>query len=139
LVLTTFDEDRLVFDAVRAGARGYLLKDMSGAELAAAVREVAAGGAALQPGVARRVMEAYARLAGDAEAAGRLSVEDLSSRERSVLHLLAQGLSNKEIAARLFLAEGTVKNHVSAILQKIGARDRTQAALRARELGLLGA
>jgi DNA-binding NarL/FixJ family response regulator len=137
LVLTTFDEDRLVFDAVRAGARGYLLKDLSGADLAAAVREVASGGAALQPGVARKVMDAYVRLAGDAESAGRLPVEDLSSRERSVLVLLAQGLSNKEIAARLFLAEGTVKNHVSAILQKIGARDRTQAALRARDLGLL--
>jgi DNA-binding NarL/FixJ family response regulator len=138
LVLTTFDEDRLVFEAVRAGARGYLLKDMSGAELAAAVREVASGGAALQPGVARRIMEAYARLAGDAETAGRLAAEDLSSRERSVLLLVAQGLSNKEIAGRLFLAEGTVKNHISAILQKIGARDRTQAALRARELGLFG-
>jgi DNA-binding NarL/FixJ family response regulator len=137
LVLTTFDEDRLVLDAVRAGARGYLLKDLSGADLAAALREVAAGGAALQAGVARKVMDAYARLAGDAEIAGRLPVEDLSSRERSVLVLLAQGLSNKEIAARLFLSEGTVKNHVSAILQKIGARDRTQAALRARDLGLL--
>ena len=83
-------------------------------------------------------MDAYVRLAGAAEAAERRAVEALSSREGAVLALLAQGYSNKEIAAHLFLAEGTVKNHVSAILQKIGARDRTQAALLARDLGLLG-
>ncbi len=137
LILTTFDEDRLVFDAVRAGARGYLLKDLSGAELAAAVRDVAVGGAALQPGVARKVMDAYARLAGRADAAGRKPAESLSSRERAVLALVAKGLSNKEIASRLFLAEGTVKNYVSSILLKIDARDRTQAAVWARDSGLL--
>jgi DNA-binding NarL/FixJ family response regulator len=137
LMLTTFDEDELVFEAVRAGARGYLLKDLSGAELAAAVRSVARGDAALQPAVARKVMDAFARLAQPALRAARHLVEPLSSRERAVLGLLARGLSNKEIAERLFLAEGTVKNHVSTILQKIDARDRTQAALKARELGLL--
>lgn len=137
LVLTTFDEDRLVFEAVRSGARGYLLKDISGAELAAAVHDVAAGGAALQPDVALKVMDAFARLAGRADAAGSRPTEPLSSRERAVLALVAKGLSNKEIASRLFLAEGTVKNHVSAILTKIDARDRTQAAIRARDLGLL--
>jgi DNA-binding NarL/FixJ family response regulator len=137
LMLTTFDEDELVFDAVRAGARGYLLKDLSGAELAAAVRDVARGGAALQSGVARKVMDAFARLAQPGKAADRHLVEPLSARERAVLGLLARGLSNKEIAERLFLAEGTVKNHVSTILGKIDARDRTQAALKARELGLL--
>jgi DNA-binding NarL/FixJ family response regulator len=137
LILTTFDEDRLVFDAIRAGARGYLLKDLSGAELAAAIRDVALGGAALQPGVARRVMEAFTRLAGEAERNGRHPSEPLSPRERAVLLLIAEGLSNKEIATRLFLAEGTVKNHVSAILQKIDAKDRTQAALWARDFGIL--
>lgn len=137
LILTTFDEDRLVFDAVRAGARGYLLKDLSGAELAAAVRDVAVGGAALQPGVARKVMDAFARLAGRVVAADRSPAEPLSPRERMVLALLARGLSNKEIASRLFLAEGTVKNYVSAILLKIDARDRTQAAVWARDFGLL--
>ena len=137
LILTTFDEDRLVFEAIRSGARGYLLKDISGAELAAAVRDVASGGAALQPDVALKVMDAYARLAGRADAAGKRPSEPLSSRERAVLALVARGLSNKEIASRLFLAEGTVKNHVSAILTKIDARDRTQAAIRARDLGLL--
>jgi len=137
LVLTTFDEDELVYAAVRAGARGFLLKDISGADLAAAVRNVAAGGAALQAGVARKVMDAFARLAQPSPAVERHLVEPLSSRERAVLGLLARGLSNKEIAGKLFLAEGTVKNHVSTILQKIDARDRTQAALKARELGLL--
>ncbi len=137
LILTTFDEDELVFEAVRAGALGYLLKDVSGAELAAAIRSVAAGGAALQPSVARKVMDAFARLAEPPRAPSRHLVEPLSGREQAVLRLLARGLSNKEIAVQLFLAEGTVKNHVSAILQKIDARDRTQAALKARELGLL--
>jgi len=137
LILTTFDEDELVFEAVRAGALGYLLKDVSGAELAAAIRSVAAGGAALQPSVARKVMDAFARLAKPSPSAIKRLVEPLSGREQAVLHLLARGLSNKEIADQLFLAEGTVKNHVSAILQKIDVRDRTQAALKARELGLL--
>jgi DNA-binding NarL/FixJ family response regulator len=137
LVLTTFDEDELVLEAVRAGARGYLLKDVSGAELAEAIRSVAAGGAALQPSVARKVMDAFARLAQPAPAAESHLVEPLSVRERAVLGLVSRGLSNKEIADRLYLAEGTVKNHVSTILMKIGARDRTQAALTARKLGLL--
>jgi DNA-binding NarL/FixJ family response regulator len=137
LVLTTFDEDALVFEAVRVGARGYLLKDVSGADLAAAVRSVARGGAALQPAVARKVMDAFARLAEPGSAPARHLAEPLSVRERAVLGLLARGHSNKEIAEKLFLAEGTVKNHVSTILAKIDARDRTQAALKARELGLL--
>lgn len=137
LILTTFDEDELVFEAIRAGALGYMLKDVSGAELASAIRSVAGGGAALQPSVARKVMDAFARLAQPTSAPSRHLVEPLSGREQAVLRLLARGLSNKEIADRLFLAEGTVKNHVSAILQKIDARDRTQAALKARELGLL--
>ena len=137
LVLTTFDEDELVFEAVRVGARGYLLKDVSGADLSAAIRAIAAGGSALQPSVARKVMDAFARLAEPTPASAGHLAEPLSGREQAVLGLLARGLSNKEIAAQLFLAEGTVKNHVSAILAKIDARDRTQAALKARELGLL--
>jgi DNA-binding NarL/FixJ family response regulator len=139
IVLTTFDDDELIYDAVRAGARGYLLKDVAGSELADAVRSVAAGGGALQPGVARKVMEAFARLAAPtpALAAARALPEPLSARERAVLGLLARGMSNKEIARQLYLAEGTVKNHVSTILAKIDARDRTQAALKARALGLV--
>lgn len=137
LVLTTFDQDELVFDALRAGASGYLLKDVSRADLAAAVRSVAGGGAALEPTVARRVIDAFARLSPLSPASASGLKEPLSGREQAVLRLLAQGLSNKEIARQLFLAEGTVKNHVSTILQKIDARDRTQAALKARELGLI--
>jgi DNA-binding NarL/FixJ family response regulator len=137
LVLTTFDEDRLVLVAIRAGARGYYLKDLSGPDLAAAIRELFSGGAALQPGVALKVMNALSRgTLREVRPEQRVS-EPLSARERSVLALVAKGLSNKEIAVHLFLAEGTVKNHVSTILQKIGARDRTQAALIARDLGLL--
>ncbi len=137
LVLTTFDEDELVFDAIRAGASGYLLKDLTGSELADAVRSVARGGAALQPAVARKVMDAFARLSTPSPGPDRHLVEPLSARERAVLALIGRGLSNKEIADRLFLAEGTVKNHVTAILQKIDVRDRTQAALKARQLGIL--
>ena len=137
LVLTTFDEDELIYEAVRAGARGYLLKDLSGAELAEAIRNVASGGAALQPSVARKVMDALARLARPAPSTAHTVVDKLSDREREVLVLVAQGYSNREIAERVFLAEGTVKNHVSTILQKVDARDRTQAAIKARELGLL--
>jgi DNA-binding NarL/FixJ family response regulator len=138
LVLTTFDEDELVYEAIRAGARGYLLKDVTGANLANAVRSVASGGAVLDPTVARKVMEAFNRLAQPARPRARAISEPLSGRERAVLRLLGQGMSNKEIAATLFLVEGTVKNHVSSILQKLGVRDRTQAVLKAREMGLLG-
>ena len=137
IILTTFDEDEYVFEGLRAGARGYLLKDVSGHDLAQAVRTVAAGGALIEPSVARKVVAQFARLAPPARPAETGLPEPLSEREREVLQLLAQGLSNREIAARLSLAEGTVKNYVTNVLQKLGARDRTQAALRARELGLI--
>jgi DNA-binding NarL/FixJ family response regulator len=137
IILTTFDDDEYVFEGLRAGARGYLLKDVSGHDLAEAVRTVAAGGALIEPSVARRVVAEFARMAPPARASGAGLPEPLSDREREILKLLAQGLSNREIAARLSLAQGTVKNYVTTILQKLGARDRTQAALRARELGLI--
>ena len=137
IILTTFDDDEYVFDALRAGALGYLLKDVSGTELAGAIRTVASGGALIEPSVARKVLAEFSRLPQSPSAGTDGLSEPLSGREREILALLAQGLTNREIAARLFLAEGTVKNYVSSILGKIGARDRTQAALRARELGLL--
>jgi DNA-binding NarL/FixJ family response regulator len=137
IILTTFDDDEYVFEGLRAGARGYLLKDVSGHDLAEAVRAVAAGGALIEPSVARRVVAEFARMAPPARAADAGLPEPLSDREREILTLLAQGLSNREIADRLSLAQGTVKNYVTTILQKLGARDRTQAALRARELGLI--
>lgn len=147
LMLTTFSDDALLFDAIRAGARGYLLKDASSADLAEAIRQVRAGKAALEPGMAMRLIEGVRGASTPSDSApGARSAEAhgtaahkvaLSRRETEVLRLLAEGFSNKEIAERLFLAEGTVKNRVSDILLKINARDRTQAALRARELGLL--
>jgi len=137
LILTTFDEDAYVFDGLRAGALGYLLKDISGHDLAQAVRTVAAGGALIQPSVAARVVAEFARLAAPARPAAERLPEPLSEREQEILALVAAGLTNREIADRLALAEGTVKNYVTVILGKIGARDRTQAALRARELGLV--
>ncbi len=138
IILTTFDDDQSVFDGLRAGALGYLLKDVSGNELAEAIRTVAAGGALIEPSVARKVLAEFTRLApaGGGTPSERLP-EPLSERELEVLRLLAQGASNKQIASQLFLAEGTVKNYISSILDKLGVDDRTQAALRARELGVL--
>jgi len=135
IILTTFDDDEYVFEGLRAGALGYLLKDVSGAELSQAVRTIAAGGALIEPSVARRVLAEFARLAPPARPQDEGLPDPLSEREREVLRLVALGLSNREIATRLHLAEGTVKNRVTSILQKLGVRDRTQAALRARERG----
>ncbi|MBX3015629.1 MAG: response regulator transcription factor [Caldilineaceae bacterium] len=137
IILTTFDEDEYIFEGLRAGARGYLLKAVSGDELAAAIRRVAAGQALIDPAVTRKVVDAFVRLAPPARPLEAGLADPLSERELAILQLVAQGLSNREIAERLYLAEGTVKNYVTSILGKIGARDRTQAALRGRELRLL--
>ena len=137
IILTTFDDDAYVFDGLRAGALGYLLKDVSGSELADAIRTVVGGGALIEPSVARKVVKAFARLSPRRRSTEPVLAEPLSEREKEVLRLLAQGLSNREIADRLFLAEGTVKNYVSSILQKTGARDRTQAAILAKEWGII--
>ncbi|MBV7334057.1 response regulator transcription factor [Chloroflexi bacterium TSY] len=137
IILTTFDEDEFVFEGLRAGAQGYLLKAVSGDELAHAIRTVAAGNALIDPSVTRKVVAEFARLAKPARTPDAGLAEPLAERELEILRLLAQGLTNREIAQRLFLAEGTVKNYVTSLLQKIGVRDRTQAALRGRELGFL--
>lgn len=137
VILTTFDDDEYVFEGIRAGALGYLLKALSGEELADAIRTVAAGGALIEPSVARKVMAEFARTSHPSAQTAEKLIEPLSEREIDVLRLLANGLSNREIAGQLFLAEGTVKNYVSSAMQKLGVRDRTQAALRAKELGLL--
>jgi DNA-binding NarL/FixJ family response regulator len=137
IILTTFDDDALVFDGLRAGALGYLLKDVSGGELAEAIRKVASGGALIEPSVARKVLAEFARLAPAARPVQEQLVEPLSEREREILKLIAQGANNRQIASQLYLAEGTVKNYISSILDKLAVEDRTQAALRARELGLL--
>ncbi|MEM7534348.1 MAG: response regulator transcription factor [Chloroflexota bacterium] len=137
IILTTFDDDEYIFEGLRAGALGYLLKAASGEELATAVRTVAAGNALIDPSVTRKVVAEFARLAQPARDPSDGLPEPLTERETDILKLLAQGLTNREIAQRIFLAEGTVKNYVTTILQKIGVRDRTQAAIRGRELGLL--
>ena len=137
IALTTFDTDEEVFAALRAGAVGYLLKDGSSARLVEAILAAARGESVLQPSVAAKVVARVAALPDEAVPRPRPPVVPLSERELAVVRLLAEGRSNREIAADLFLAEGTVKNHVTALLGKLGARDRTQAALRARALGLL--
>jgi DNA-binding NarL/FixJ family response regulator len=138
IALTTFDDDEDVFAALRAGAVGYLLKDVSSARLVEAVLAAARGESVLQPSVAAKVVARFAQMP-EAPSAPRPQplVDPLSDRELEVLRLLADGHSNREIAGTLFLAEGTVKNHVTNMLAKLGARDRTQAALRARALDLL--
>lgn len=137
IILTTFDDDAYVFDGLRAGAMGYLLKDVSGAELAEAIRKVAGGGALIEPSVARKVLAEFARLAEPVRPPLERLPEPLKERELEILRLLARGANNKQIADQLYLAEGTVKNYISTILDKLGVEDRTQAALRARELRLL--
>ncbi len=137
LALTTFDDDEDVFAALRAGALGYLLKDVSSDRLVEAVLSAARGESVLQPSVAAKVVARFAQLDDAPRSRPQPLVVPLSERELDVLRLLADGRSNREIATTLFLAEGTVKNHVTNVLGKLGARDRTQAALRARALDLL--
>jgi len=136
IVLTTFDDDELVFDGLRAGALGYLLKDAPSEKLAEAIRLAARGESFLQPSVAAKVVAEFARLKAERTTPQVELVEPLSEREREILGLITAGASNREIAERLFLAEGTVKNHITNILGKLGVRDRTQAALKAKDLGL---
>lgn len=136
IVLTTFDDDEDVFDALRAGAVGYLLKDAPRDKLLEAIRAAARGESFLQPSVAAKVVAEFSRLAPARPTARPALVEPLSDRELEVLRQLAQGKSNKEIAAAMGIAEGTAKNHMTNILGKLGVLDRTQAALRARDLGL---
>jgi DNA-binding NarL/FixJ family response regulator len=140
IILTTFDLDEYVFDALRAGASGFLLKDVTAERLFDAVRVVAAGEALLAPTVTRRLISEFAKLrpkANDHLDSPAAAVGDLTPRETEVLRLLAEGLSNPEIAARLVVTEETVKTHVSRVLHKLGLRDRTQAVVLAYESGLV--
>ncbi|MFB6424385.1 response regulator [Streptomyces microflavus] len=137
LVLTTFDLDEYVYEALRAGASGFLLKDASADELAHAVRVVATGDALLSPNITKRLIVEFSRTAGAPRAPLKERIGDLTERETEVLSLIAAGLSNAEIAGQLTLAEQTVKTHVGRILVKLGVRDRTQAAVFAYESGLV--
>ncbi|GGW41338.1 response regulator [Streptomyces caelestis] len=137
LVLTTFDLDEYVYDALRAGASGFLLKDASSEQLAEAVRVIAAGDALLAPVITRKLIAEFSRLDDRPRAPLKERIGDLTERETEVLALIAQGLSNAEISKHLFVAEQTVKTHVGRILVKLGLRDRTQAAVFAYESGLV--
>jgi DNA-binding NarL/FixJ family response regulator len=137
LILTTFDLDQYVYDALRAGASGFLLKDATAERLFDAVRVIAAGDALLAPAVTRRLISDFTRLRPPPDAPPAAVLAELTPRETQVLRLIAAGLSNPEIAARLVVTEETVKTHVSRILSKLGLRDRTQAVVTAYETGLV--
>lgn len=136
VVLTTFNDDESLISAVRLGAQGFLLKDVSLDQLVATITDVRHGRSGVQPALTDALVRALSRQTNDFESSD--APEPLTSRESEIIHLLAGGYSNKEIAAALFLSTGTVKNHVSNVLLKLGVRDRTRAVLRAYELGLLG-
>jgi DNA-binding NarL/FixJ family response regulator len=135
VILTTFERDEYVFDALRSGASGFLLKNAPPEELVQAVRVVAAGDALLAPSVTRRIIEQFTQRPAKPELGTQL--DSLTHREREVLVLLARGKSNAELAACLFVSEGTVKTHVSSVLSKLGLRDRVQAVVLAYESGLV--
>jgi DNA-binding NarL/FixJ family response regulator len=138
VVLTTFEEDEEIFEAMRAGALGYLLKACSADKLCESVRAAAKGTSVLDPSVTARMMAELNRLsAKEGRRPAQTLAEPLSERELGVLRLLAEGRSNKEIGSALNITEGTVKNHMTNVLGKLGVLDRTQAALRAREMGLI--
>ena len=135
IILTTFDDDQLVLAGLKAGARGYLLKDVSLEQLVEAVKTVAAGGSLVAPVVTQRLLTGLERMQNDFTSLDQ--PDPLTERETEILRLMASGYSNKEIANSLNVAEGTVKNHVSNILSKLGVRDRTRAVLKAFELGIV--
>lgn len=135
IILTTFDDDALMLEAIRLGARGFLLKDISLERLTEAIRTVASGGTLLQPAITERLLRAA--LSAGTGFDSSLAPEPLTDREIEVLRLMTGGFSNREIADSLGVAEGTAKNHISNILAKLGVRDRTRAVLKALELGLV--
>jgi DNA-binding NarL/FixJ family response regulator len=135
LILTTFDDDSLLFEAVRAGANGWLLKDVSLERLSAAIRTVASGGTSIEPVITERITRALEK-SNVAFDSAELP-EPLTDREKTILRLLAGGYSNREIGDLLGITEGTAKNHISNVLAKLGVRDRTRAVLKAIDLGLI--
>jgi len=135
LILTTFDDDSMLFEAVRAGAKGWLLKDVSLERLTSAIRTLASGGTCIEPVITERIVRA---LDGSAVSFDSAELpEALTDREKTILRFLAGGYSNREISELLKIADGTVKNHISSVLAKLGVRDRTRAVLRAIDLGLI--
>lgn len=135
LILTTFDDDTMLFEAVRSGAKGWLLKDVSLERLSSAIRTLASGGTCIEPVITERIMRALDGSGVAFEAAAL--PEPLTDRERTILRFLAGGYSNREISDLLQISDGTVKNHISSVLSKLGVRDRTRAVLTAIDLGLI--
>lgn len=135
LILTTFDDDAMLFEAVRAGAKGWLLKDVSLERLTSAIRALAAGGSAIEPVITERIMRALDGSGVAFEAADL--PEPLTDREKTILRFLAGGYSNREISGLLKISDGTVKNHISSVLAKLGVRDRTRAVLKAIDMGMI--
>lgn len=138
IVLTTFDDDELVFDGLRAGAIGFLLKDVPSSKLIDAIRSASRGEYFLLPSITAKLIAEFSRLPRSSANRKQEIAEPLSPREMEILRLVATGDSNKEIADKLVISEGTVKNHLSSILSKLSAKDRLQAVIRAREVGLIG-
>ncbi|HVT45181.1 MAG TPA: response regulator transcription factor [Thermoanaerobaculia bacterium] len=138
LILTTFDDDSMLFDAVRAGAKGWLLKDVSLERLTGAIRTLASGGSCIEPVITERIVRALENVDLRFDDGGEPPpAEPLTTREKTILRLLAGGYSNREISELLGIADGTVKNHISSLLSKLGVRDRTRAVLKAIDLGLI--
>ncbi len=137
IVLTTFDDDDSVFDGLRAGAVGYLLKDVASAKLYEAIQAAWRGESFLQPSIAAKVVAEFSRLSSQMPSQVQPLVEPLSDRELDILKQVATGASNKEIAMTFVIAEGTVKNHLTSILRKLEVQDRAQAVLKARQIGIL--
>lgn len=137
IILTTFDEDNLIVEGIQAGALGYMLKDLSGEELGSAIKTVMEGGSLLDPTVTRKLLNQINKIPVGAGGVTQPASDLLSDREQEILTFVGQGYSNPEIARQLHLAEGTVKNYVSTILSKLHVRDRAQAAVRAKEMGLI--
>ncbi|MGZ6355578.1 MAG: response regulator [Ktedonobacteraceae bacterium] len=137
IVLTTFDDDEDVFEGLRAGAVGYLLKDVPSEKLVEAIRGIARGESFLEHSIVNKIVAEFARLSPQRPSSSQPLIEPLSERELEILRLLGQGASNKEIADHLVITVGTVKNHLTNIMAKLSVRDRTQAALKAKELGII--
>jgi len=137
LILTTFDLDEYVYEALRVGASGFLLKDVTAAQLVEGVRVVAAGEAMLAPTVTRRLLERFTAVLPGGDEPAPPSLQSLTGREREILTLLASGLSNAELGGRLYLSEPTIKTHLSSIFRKLGVRDRVQAVIAAYDAGLV--
>jgi len=135
IILTTFSEDALIFEGLKAGASGFLLKDISASELIKAIHTVAAGGALIEPSIAGKVFAEFQRLSRADHL--NISYPFFTERENEIVQLLCQGYSNRQIAEKLYLAEGTVKNYLSTIFQKLQVEDRTQAVIKVKEMGLM--